>query len=494
MKKHILLSITLLAFMLSFLSCQKEEDPTKTPKVTEESVEAIATTATFSWTVDWLGKFASMVEVSENEDMSDSQTFGSETETENKDFTATATGLKAETRYYYRYLVWNKYFEDNKFQTNVKSFITLYDGLATVTTAAVSNVSSCSVKCGGDVTYDGNHTVTERGLCWSTSPNPDINGSHVSSGEGPGAFTCSIANLEPETNYHVRAYATNSVGTSYGTEVSFTTKAVPTGAINAIFSVSSSEQVYFSQGNLQYIGSTGTWKFADNQWDIIGTSQGNSSSSTTRDLFGWGTSGWSCGNTYYRPYDTYSVDYYYGPHGDNDLTDSYANSDWGVYNAISNGGNQSGLWRTLTSDEWWYVLNTREGSLLNAVADARYAKAMVNDIAGVILFPDSYTHPNGVPEPSNINTYGAGFTSNSYSGDNWDQMEQAGCVFFPAAGQRYETSVSGVGVWGSLGVYWSVSGYGNYFAYFMTFDNSSLHTGAGGREFGMAVRLVRDAQ
>ncbi len=189
--------------MLPFLSCQKEEDTPKAPKVTEEYIEVSATAVTFTWTVDWLGKFASVVEVSENEDMSDSQTFGNETESDNCSFTATATGLNEASVYYYRYLIWNPNYEDNKFKTEAKRVV-------------------------------------------------------------PG---------------HI-------------------------GSINGLFSVSGSEQVYFSKGNLQYDGSTDTWKFADHQWDVIGDSQGNSSQSTIRDLFGWGTSGWNSGNTYYRPYDT----------------------------------------------------------------------------------------------------------------------------------------------------------------------------------------------
>ena len=82
----------------------------------------------------------------------------------------------------------------------------------------------------------------------------------------------------------------------------------PTGAINGLFSVSTSKQVWFSQGNLQYIGSVGTpyWKFAENQWDYLGTTTGQNSSNhnVDRDLFGWGTSGWYNGNVYYMPFDT----------------------------------------------------------------------------------------------------------------------------------------------------------------------------------------------
>ena len=76
---------------------------------------------------------------------------------------------------------------------------------------------------GGNVTADGGATVTARGICWSTSQNPTISGSHTTDGTGTGTFTSNMTGLEPNTTYYVRAYATNSAGTAYGDQVSFTT-------------------------------------------------------------------------------------------------------------------------------------------------------------------------------------------------------------------------------------------------------------------------------
>ena len=98
----------------------------------------------------------------------------------------------------------------------------------TVTTTAVSNITYTSADSGGNVTPDGGAAVTARGVCWSTSPNPTTANSKTSNGTGIGAFTSHITGLTPGTTYHVRAYATNSVGTSYGSDVNFTT---PTGII-----------------------------------------------------------------------------------------------------------------------------------------------------------------------------------------------------------------------------------------------------------------------
>ena len=143
----------------------------------------------------------------------------------------------------------------------------------------------------------------------------------------------------------------------------------PIGAINGLFTINSNgKQVYFSKGNLQYIGSVVSpyWKFADNQWNYLGrtTGQNSSNQNVDRDLFGWGTSGWNNGNTYYQPFDTdYLTDfnaaelgYGYGPTDgityDYDLAGLFDNADWGVYNAIINGGNSTNIWRTLTYEEW----------------------------------------------------------------------------------------------------------------------------------------------
>jgi uncharacterized protein (TIGR02145 family) len=101
--------------------------------------------------------------------------------------------------------------------------------VAVVTTNTVDNVTTNSAICGGNVTYDGNDSVTARGVCWSTEPNPTIDDNYTLDGTGVGAFTSIITDLEQGTTYYVRAYATNSVGTAYGEEVSFTTFAIPEG-------------------------------------------------------------------------------------------------------------------------------------------------------------------------------------------------------------------------------------------------------------------------
>ncbi|UEG49243.1 hypothetical protein LK994_11435 [Ferruginibacter lapsinanis] len=96
--------------------------------------------------------------------------------------------------------------------------------LPTVTTTSLAEITGCSVMTGGNVTADGNAPVTSRGVVWSTSPNPTINlSTKTYDGTGKGVFQSSISNLQASTQYYVRAYATNAVGTAYGNESSFIT-------------------------------------------------------------------------------------------------------------------------------------------------------------------------------------------------------------------------------------------------------------------------------
>jgi hypothetical protein len=95
--------------------------------------------------------------------------------------------------------------------------------LPTVTTAIISAITNTTAASGGNVTSGGGAVVTKRGVCWGPSANPLVSGSHTTNGSGTGSFTSAITPLSPLTAYHVRAYATNSVGTAYGEDVSFTT-------------------------------------------------------------------------------------------------------------------------------------------------------------------------------------------------------------------------------------------------------------------------------
>ena len=102
-----------------------------------------------------------------------------------------------------------------------------YAGLTTTDKSSVTAISAVS---GGNITSDGGSNVTARGICWSKSPNPTIADSKTTDGQGIGTYSSSMTGLELYTMYYVRAYATNSVGTSYGNEISFRTQGLPIGS------------------------------------------------------------------------------------------------------------------------------------------------------------------------------------------------------------------------------------------------------------------------
>jgi uncharacterized protein (TIGR02145 family) len=97
--------------------------------------------------------------------------------------------------------------------------------LATITTNATTSITGSTAVSGGNVSNDGGTLVTQRGICYSTSPSPTTANTTIISGSGTGGFTSNLTSLTASTNYYVRAYATNSAGTAYGNEVSFTTTA-----------------------------------------------------------------------------------------------------------------------------------------------------------------------------------------------------------------------------------------------------------------------------
>ncbi len=101
--------------------------------------------------------------------------------------------------------------------------ITIDATVPSVITSEISEIAALSANGGGDITFDGGSEITAKGVCWSTSPDPIISDNHSVDGAGSGRFTSSLTGLTCGTTYYVRAYATNSVGTAYGNQVSFTT-------------------------------------------------------------------------------------------------------------------------------------------------------------------------------------------------------------------------------------------------------------------------------
>ena len=268
-------------------------------------------------------------------------------------------------------------------------------------------------------------------------------------------------------------------------------------------------QVRFAQGNLQYnvaVGQTahpdgttsaGTWRFAENQYESIGSKNKNISATNADwiDFFGWGTSGYD--NTAADPCATNYLPYSsaneptdctgtnitgYGPSTDQAFRGFVQSSeyyDWGVYNTISNSA-EGISWRTLDYGEWHYILFGRPN------AKALRSQATIPNLHGYILLPDDWETPEGltfVPRANNWET-------NTYTVAQWRQMEQAGAVFLPASGQRRGVAL---GYGNTHGYYWTSSANNSRQAQIVHFNDTAMFSYSRyTRSYGSSVRLVRD--
>ena len=150
-------------------------------------------------------------------------------------FTVNLSGLLPSTTYHYRAFATNavntSYGVDSVFTTAATS-------IPTVTTTTATSITGTACVSGGNVSYSGGASITARGVCWSTAINPTVAlTTKTSDGSGTGVFTSNVSGLLPNTIYYLRAYATNSVGTAYGSGITITTPKLPvvtTGPITGI--------------------------------------------------------------------------------------------------------------------------------------------------------------------------------------------------------------------------------------------------------------------
>ena len=225
------------------------------------------------------------------------------------------------------------------------------------------------------------------------------------------------------------------------------------------FTVNANNQtVRFSKGNLQYTTqdthttadnnyTTGQWRFAKHQYDIIGAANTNISPTYNGwiDLFGWATSG------YKGKAPTLSDEDVAPYYKSNDLSGSSFKYDWGLYNAIGN--DNPGTWRTLQGPEWRYLLDTRNGVTIGSASSVKFAQTIVNGRKGVMLFPDGFIWPSTILSvPSVFNTNQINWNTTDYTLAQWAILEASGVVFLPAAGYRKGTTVNEVN---SSAQYWS---------------------------------------
>ena len=259
------------------------------------------------------------------------------------------------------------------------------------------------------------------------------------------------------------------------------------GALSGRFTINASgEKVLFSQGNLQYQASTDTWRFAENQYDYIGSANSSISESYTGwiDLFGWATNGLEANTaTGKMPYYTGTTNEDYGPSitsGEFDRT-VY---DWGK--AIDDS------WHTLSNAEWNYIFAGR------ANYSSLYGFGRLFGVNGVFLLPDDWSWSEteiataataaGFAWSGGAKTFSSNIISNNTL---WSVMESAGAVFIPAAGYRQGTTIN---MSGDGGDYWSSTASSDKNAYRTSFyDEHLILSNNYGRSDGISVRLVRSS-
>ena len=243
----------------------------------------------------------------------------------------------------------------------------------------------------------------------------------------------------------------------------------------AAFSIADGKFVYFSQGNLQCSGVTSgeyVWSFAENQYDMIGAANVSGTALADKiDLFGWsGTTGsakWGISTS--------------------TLSSSYSGDfvDWG-----KNIGDGT-TYRTLTKDEWYYLLKTRtNASEKTGVACIKLSETEYAN--GLILLPDDWTVPADITFTSGFESnYGAEYyaTHQTFTLDEWQKLEAAGAVFLPVSGNRYGSYMNDVQ---SSGYYWSATVDDSVNAYYLFFFSNGADTESINRNYGQAVRLVQD--
>lgn len=228
-----------------------------------------------------------------------------------------------------------------------------------------------------------------------------------------------------------------------------TPEPIPVGSVTGQFSVSDTKKVYFSKGNLQYVG---TWQFAANQWECFGTDQRDDH----RDLFGWGTKD--------------------NPNNVSENDSDYSWAEWGK-NTIT--GGTTG-YRTLTAEEWFYLKNHSTRSV-----------AKIEGVYGLVLLPDVWT----LPEGCSFTVLNEGYTydlenANQYTPAQWALMEANGAVFLPFCGMRSGTNLEMVN---EMPFYWSSTPDEDTRAWEFSYTGQ-WGIGSAPKSEGLSVRLVKDVE
>ena len=297
-------------------------------------------------------------------------------------------------------------------------------------------------------------------------------------------YEVEITSLSPDTKYYYCAYLVlNGIQREFGQIKEFTTLPANEGSEDEggseepeipeepetpestfVFSVAADKTVTFSHGNLQYHPANDEWRFAPSQLDYIGDDNANISDTYNGwiDLFSWGTGD--------NPLNIYG-----------EIEDYATFVDWGV-NKI--GSYAPNTWRTLTSDEWKYIINGRYN------AEELIGVAQVNGVNGLILLPDGWTCPDGVSFNSGVAEDSESFADyQSFSASEWSKLEVNGAVFFPASGFYIGSEMMNLQ---QMCCYWASDAIDEEFSFTLVCESYWLNVEKGPKYLRQSVRLVKD--
>jgi len=520
-----LIAITLILNIIS--SCKKEEEKTL-PSVTTNNVNGLTShTATCGGNVTSDGN-ATITErgicysTTTNPTIANSKIIAAGT---TGIFISNLTDLTAGTTYYVRAYATNSL---GIVYGNEVTFTTLPIVLSTITTTNITTITATTAQSGGSITSDGNSTITERGICYSTATNPTIANSKIIAAGTMGIFTSNLTDLTAGTKYYVRAYAINSVGIAYGNEVTFTTLTIvlPTITTTNVTTITTTTAKsggnITSDGNATIIergicfGTTASPTIANSKIVVAGT-VGVFTSNLT-DL--------TAGTKYYvRAYAINSIGTAYG----NEISfttynaDAISDVDNNYYNIITIGP-QKWLKENLKTTKYC------DGSTINNITDniswtsqtdgafCWYNNDAVNNkttygalynyyavVDNRKLCPTGWHVPSDA-EWSQLTSYIGDFTVEDWSTvgtklkatNGWNGNGNGTDIFGFSAlpgGSRGSATYNGtfMGI-GDNGMWWSSTEYSINNAYFrsMSYDNGSVNRLVPGKDSGFSIRCVKD--
>jgi uncharacterized protein (TIGR02145 family) len=362
--------------------------------------------------------------------------------------TYTDAAVTAGSTYTYRVYSYNSVGPSLGYSNTITVTIPTAVTLATLTTTAVSGITTTAAATGGTITNDGGAQITARGIVWSNLPNPTIDlPTKTTDGSGVGTFTSTISGLNPNWDYHVRAYATNSAGTAYGNEITFATFGINIAGPNVTDIDGNTYQsvtncgLTFTKQNLnvsKYTDGTPIPQVTDpTEWSNLTTGAWCYSNNST-----------AIGSTYGKLYNWYAVA--------------------GIFDAASS--TNPGLRKKLAPTGWHIPTDVEWSSFINCLDPSADGGNNLPNIAGGKM---KSTGTLLWQSPNTGATNSSGFTG------------------LPGVIRSLNATFSFIGEGGS---WWSSSEYNitNAWGRYLTWDVADAYRGNDGKRGGLSVRCIKD--